>query len=297
MTRLSALALAALIALAGPALADANLEKQMLVATGKAFVKMIFADAAAARAECEAGKALLTAKTPKYLAAYSEECFALAAAPAGPSNEQPRCPYYLRAIDIWRASPPPMTDDEDAAIKRAGRLKDWKEFAAKNCGAPAEPARTDMGPIAPIAAGSRLATQEGISYTVPDGWTVRGFDDVAGFAMLTHASRNNDLRIARVSLKNKMDYTDKTALPSGHVLEWKYIEFIPKSGMYVMYGRANLTGAYVEFGLVPNKDAPSGAGVDKDFALDTLKQIADSAKIDGKRACIGNCGPGKLEAP
>lgn len=297
MTHLCALALAALIAAAGPALAEAKLERQMFAATGKAVVKMLFATAEEARAECEAGKALLTAKTPKYLAAYSEECFAVAAAPTGPGNEQPKCPYYLRAVEIWHASPPPMSGDEDAALLRADKLKDWKTFAAKHCGASAEPARTDMGPIASIAPGSRLTTQEGLSYAVPDGWTVRRFDDVAGFAMLTHAGNNYDMRVARVSLKDKGDYTEKTALPSGHVLEWKYIEFIPKSGMYVMYGRAKLAGAYVEFGLVPNKDAPSGASVDKDFALDTLKQIADSAKIEGKRACIGNCGPGKIEAP
>ena len=105
------------------------------------------------------------------------------------------------------------------------------------------------------------------------------------------------LRVARVSLNDKMDYTDKTALPGGRTLEWKYIEFIPKSGSYVMYGRAKLNGGAVELGMAPSKDAPSDASVDKDFALETLKVIAASARVEGKRTCIGNCGPGQLVGP
>lgn len=295
MNRLIVFAL--VLAAASPAFAAPSLESQLRTATGKAFAKLLFDDQAAARAECETGKALLTAKAPKYLAAYSEECFALTAAPAGPGNEALKCPHYVRAVEIWRTSPPPMKDDEDAALLRAGKLKDWKSFASKNCGAPAEAARTDMGPITSIAPGSRLRTQEGLSYVVPDGWTISRFDDTEGFAMLSHAGRNYDMRVARVSLKNKGDYTDKTPLPSGGTLEWKHIEFVPKSGMYVMYGRVKLNGAYAEFGVVPNRNAPSGASVDKDFALEALKAVAGTAKIEGKRACIGDCGPGEIIAP
>ncbi len=152
-----------------------------------------------------------------------------------------------------------------------------------------------MGFITTIAPGSRLRTQEGLSYVVPDGWTIEKFDAVEGSALLVHTGRGYDMRVSRVGLKNKSDYTEKTPLPSGRTLEWKYIEFIPRSGMYVMYGRAKLEGAYVEFGVVPST-APFSS-IDKDFALDTLKAVAASAKIEGKRACIGNCGPGELVAP
>jgi len=291
------LAFAMLLAAASPAFAEPPLETQMRVVLGKAFAKLLFATQPEARAECAAGEALLTAKTPKYLAAYREECLAVTAAPAGPGNEALQCPHYLKAIEIWRTSPPPMTDDEDAALKRAGKLKDWKSFAVKHCGAVAEPARAGMGPITAIAPGSRLRTQEGLSYVVPDGWTIRGFDDVEGSASLSHAGRGYDMRVARVSLKDKGDYTEKTPLPGGRTLEWKYIEFVPKSGMYVMYGRAKLVGAYVEFGVVADVRSPSLTSVDKDFALETLKAIAVSAKIEGKRACTGGCGPGELTPP
>lgn len=288
---------ALLLAAASPAFAAPSIESQLQVALGKAFAKRLFGTQAEAQAECAAGKALLTAKSPKYLAAYAEECLAVTAAPAGPGNEALQCPHYVKAIDIWRASPPPMTDDWNVALKRTNKLKSWKSFAVKHCGAVAEPARTDMGPITAIAPGSRLRTQEGLSYVVPDGWTIRKFDDTEGSAFLSHAGRNCDMRVARVGLKNKGNYAQKTPLPGGRTLEWKYIEFIEKSGMYVMYGRAKLEGAYVEFGVVPSPGAPSGSIVDKDFALETLKAVAASARIEGKRACIGNCGPGELTAP
>lgn len=64
-----------------------------------------------------------------------------------------------------------------------------------------------------------------------------------------------------------------------------------------MYGRAKLNGAAIELGISPNRNAPSGASVNKDFALETLTAIAGSAKVEGKRACIGNCGPGTIVAP
>ncbi len=298
MIRTLTVALCVLVA-ATPASASAfpKLESEMLQMLGKAVVKtLIHQDANATRVECETGKSLLTAKAPKYLAAYVEECFSIAAAPAGPGNEALRCPHYLRAIEIWRTSPPPM-DDEDLAITRDGRLKGWMSYATKNCGAPPAARRTDMGPIAPIAPRSRLQTQEGLSYLVPDGWTVAGFDETSGEASLAHAERNHFLRVSRFSLKNEGDYTETAALPGGHVLEWKYYEGIPKSGVHTMAGRAKLEGAYVVFYVMRNADAPSGSSVDKEFALDALKVIADSAKIEGKRACIGNCGPGKITAP
>ncbi len=296
MIRFLALALAVLAA-ASSAYAYPKLEGRMIDATAEALMKNSFRnDAAGARAECETAKALLTAKTPKYLTAYSEICFAFATPVDGTGGQKQRCPNYLRAIDIWRTSPPPM-DDEDDALERAGLLNSWKSFAAKTCGVPLASARTDMGPITSIAPGSRLKTQDGLSYVVPEGWIVDSFDETEGFAMLSHAARQVVMRAARVSLKDTGDYSDKTALPGGRTLEWKYIEFISKSGAYVMYGRAKLNGAAIELGMITGKGAPSGASVDKDFALETMTAIAASAKVEGKRACIGNCGPGEIVAP
>ena len=294
MTRIVALALAVLFA-AAPAAAQADLESQMRQATGRMVVKLLFADVAGARAECEAGKALLTAGTPGYLAAYSEECFAVAAAPAGPGNEKPRCPGYLRAIDIWRVSPPPM-DDEDAALQRAGKLKEWKSFAAAHCGVPDETARSDMGPIAPVAPGSRLETEEGVSYLVPDGWTVERFFESSGEAVLRDAGRGYRMRVARVGLNDTTEYTDTEVLPSGGVLEWTHVEFVRGSGIYVTYARTDLVEAYLEIGVSTDANGPP-AGVDKDFALELIRGLADSARIVSARRCIGNCGPGRIAAP
>ena len=173
--RILSVTFAMLLAVA-PAWAYPKLESRMLDATVDALMKSSFGnDADGARAGCVAAKSLLTAKTPKYLAAYSEICFALAS-PSDGNGQKRMCPNYLRAIEIWRATPPPI-DDEDTALKRAGLFHSWKSFAAKNCGAPLASTRTDMGPITSIFPGSRLKTQDGLSYIVPDGWTIESFDE------------------------------------------------------------------------------------------------------------------------
>jgi hypothetical protein len=137
--------LAAILLAAAPAFAAPDLEKEMMVATGKAVAKMIFGTKEEARAECEAGRAQLSAKTPKYLAAYVEACVALTVSPFGPEKKPESCPYYRRAVDIWRDSPPPKASDE-VALKRAGKLKQWKDAVA---GCPnAAVVKTKSAPIA-----------------------------------------------------------------------------------------------------------------------------------------------------
>ncbi|MCL5669605.1 MAG: hypothetical protein M1392_06560, partial [Gammaproteobacteria bacterium] len=111
--RISSLLLVGLL-VASPAFASTDLEKQMMVATGGAIVKMIFGTPEEARAECEAGRAQLSAETPKYLAAYVEACVALTTSAFGPHKKPESCPYYQRAIDIWRKNPPPSANDEIA---------------------------------------------------------------------------------------------------------------------------------------------------------------------------------------
>jgi len=291
MIRLLALALVAFGA-ASAAHAQTSLESRMKQAVGKAIVSLIFPGGDAALAGCNAAKALLTAGTPKYLAAYSESCFAVAARKrAGPGNDELSCPHYLRAIDIWRVSPPPM-DDEDTAIARASLLKSWRTYAAKHCGTPDPTARTDMGPIARIAPGSRLETQEGISYRVPDGWTVEHFSEASGNAMLTDASGNYSIDVRRSGVKDSEEFTNTETLPSGLALEWKHYEWLKKSGDHVMMARAKLSAGYLKMYVTARK---LKAGVDKDVSLKLIRGVADSVKIVGKR-CIGNCGPGRIVA-
>lgn len=290
MIRLLALALVALGA-ASAAHAQTSLESKMKQAVGKATISLIFTSGDAALADCNASKALLTAGTPKYLAAYSEACFAVAARKrAGPGNDELSCPNYLRAIDIWRVSPPPI-DDEDTAIARASLLKTWRTYAARHCGTPDPTARTDMGPIAQVAPGSRLETQEGISYRVPDGWTVGHFYEASGSAQLTDATGVYSIDIKRSGVKDKEDYTNTETLPSGLVLEWKHYEWLKKGhGDHVMKARAKLPAGYLEMYVTARK---LKAGAEKDVSLKLIRGVADSTKIVGKR-CIGNCGPGKI---
>jgi hypothetical protein len=146
--------------------------------------------------------------------------------------------------------------------------------------------RTDMGPIAPVAPGSRLETQEGISYLVPDGWTVKQFYG-AGSALLTDSSRNYHMAIKRSGLQDKELYTNKETLPSGLVLEWKHYELLKGWGL-VMTARARLSAGFVELHVTTLKGS-----VDKGFGLKLIRGVADSVKIVGK-PCIGNCGPGKI---
>lgn len=290
MIRLLALALVVLSA--SSAHAQTSLESKMRQAVGKAMVSLIFTSHEAALADCNASKALLTAGTPKYLAAYSEACFAVAARKrAGPGNDELSCPYYLRAIDIWRVSPPPI-DDEDAAIGRAGLLTTWRTYAAKHCGTPDPTVRTDMGPIAPVAPGSRLETQEGISYLVPDGWTVEQFYQDSGSARLTDATRVYSISVKRSGVKDSESYTNTETLRSGPVLEWKHYEWLKKSGDHVMKARAKLSAGYLEMYVTARG---LKAGVDKNVSLKLIRGVADSAKIVGKR-CLGNCGPGRIVA-
>jgi len=290
LIRLLAVVLVALGAAAAPAEAQTSLESRMKQAVGKAAVSLIFKNADAARADCNAGKALLTANTQKYLAAYTEACFAVVATKRpGPGNEKLSCPHYLRAIDIWRVSPPPV-DDEDAAIARASLLKSWRTYAARHCGTPDPTARTDMGPIARVPPGSRLETQEGISYLVPDGWTVERFYEDSGSALLTDASRVYSIDIRRSGLKDKEDYANAETLRAGLVLEWKHYEWLKSSGDHVMKARAKLPAGYLEMYVTARQ---LKAGVDKDVSLKLIRGVADSVKIVGKR-CIGNCGPGRI---
>ncbi|MDF1590785.1 MAG: hypothetical protein P1P89_04650 [Desulfobacterales bacterium] len=104
----------------------------MMSATGKATVKMIYATMEEARTECEAARALLPDTAPKYLFAYVEACLGLTASKFGPHKKPESCPYYQRAIDIWRDNPPPADNDE-IALKYAAKLKEWKDSVAQNC--------------------------------------------------------------------------------------------------------------------------------------------------------------------
>lgn len=275
---------------AGVASASPDLEKEMLTATGKAFAKVLFGTAEEARAECEAGRAQLKPGSPKFLAAYVEACLALTVAKPGTEKKPATCPYYRRAIDIWRKTPPPKAEDE-VALKRARQVKQWKESLSTNC-PEAGLVAAKPKPIA-VPAGATVETLEGISYVMPAGWMVEKFDDVDGHGYFKQAEAGLGLLVERRAVTDVGEYTQSEVLKSGRSFEWVHREFIDGSGFYVFYARVKFDTAIVNIGLsATGKENKSG--IDKDTALTLARNLAESVKLLGPRRCIGDCGPGKI---
>jgi hypothetical protein len=282
--------LAATLLAAAPAVAAADLEKEMTAATGKAVSKMIFGTQEEARAECEAGRAQLSTRTPKYLAAYIEACVALTVSPFGPGKKPDSCPYYQRAVDIWRDSPPPKSSD-DVALSRARKLKQWKDAIAESCPTAAA-AKAKPTPIV-VPEGATVETLEGISYVMPGGWTVENFDETGGHANFENDTLKYGLLVERKAANDKGDYTEKEPLSSGRTFEWEHKEFIKGSGFYVFYARVKFDDAIVNIGM-SSSDKADNDGVDKTTALDIARKLAESIKVLGPRRCIADCGPGEI---
>jgi len=137
-----------------------------------------------------------------------------------------------------------------------------------------------------------------ISYPLPRGFGVKSFNPDSGLAMLRDPAADLDLRVERKGLNDRFtrgsNYPDKETMPSGAVLAWEYIEFIPGSGSYVLYGRVTLPAAYVVLGI--STGSRSGVkSVDKEAGLAAFRAIARGVKVIGPRRCIGNCGPGTVK--
>ena len=284
-----------------PAVAETPIEDALMSATGKAFADSLFKDSAAGIAGCESARKLIKPGMPAYLNFYIERCLATVAEPGGVMGGA-RCPHYRKVIAIWKATPPPIDrKDEDAAISRARYLRNAKEEVARYCTTGASPPPKydpEAMLIQPLAAGGRIQTQEGLSYPLPRGFGVKSFNPDSGLAMLRDPAADLDLRVERKGLNDRFtrgsNYPDKETMPSGAVLAWEYIEFIPGSGSYVLYGRVTLPTAYVVLGI--STGSRSGVkSVDKEAGLAAFRAIARGVKVIGPRRCIGNCGPGTVK--
>lgn len=255
---------------------------------GKTVVQMIYGTQDTARAACEEGRAKLTGESPKYLGAYVEACLAVTAAPFGPALKPASCAYYQRAIQIWKDNPPPK-DDDDSRIARAVRRREWQESLEKNC--PGEfPPMAKPAAISQVPGGV-VETQEGLSFELPDGWSVEHFSDISGWASLAGPD-GYSMRVERSGLGDYGDYPDKEKLPDGRELQTEYKPFL-KSKSYVLYTRLMLKDECINIGLTRLK---SDEGVEKDRGFAWVRAVAASAKITGPRRCIGDCPPGKVRA-
>lgn len=279
-----------LILLCRPARALPPEEKEMLAVLGKTVVQMIYGTQDTARAECEAGRAKLTEASPKYLGAYVESCLALAAAPFGPGKKPASCAYYQRALRIWKDNPPPK-DDDDSRIARANRRQEWRKAVQEHCpeDAQAEP-KAKPAPI-PHVPGGIVETQEGISFELPEGWSVDKFDDISGWTNLKGPD-GYFMRVERSGLGGYADYPDKENLPDGRELQTEYKPFLPKTKSFVLYARLMLKDECVRLGITRIK---SEEGVEKDRGFAWLRAVASSVKVLGPRLCIGDCPPGRVK--
>lgn len=267
-----------------------DVEGKLHKAVGKAFAAYFFQTGEDANAHCEQASALLAGKPPSYLNAYVEECRAIASQilDKGDKNAK-RCTLYTKAIDIWRTSPPPR-DDEDAALKRADRLVNWKDAAAKACGTPRPPK-----PALAIAVpdGAIVETQEGIAYTMPGGWTVRSYSEVSGHAEFKHGGLNYFMSVSRAT-KATAGYPNTETLANGRTIQWEHGELIKGLGGSALFAVIAFDAGRIYVGITSlSKDVK----VDRDTAMTVVRRIAADAKVLGPRRCIGECRDGTVTPP
>lgn len=279
---------------------EPDLEQELKAATGRAVGAVIFDTQAAAIAICEDARKLILPDSPAYLNFHIERCLAAVAEPPGVNGGE-RCPHYRAEIAIWQASPPPIDpNQEDAAITEARFLREAKAEVAKYCspGVEPPPPRDPKAMLIEPSPGGVLETLEGLAYALPDGFGVSRFDPDSGAADLRDPASDVIISVARKGLNDHFtstsDYPQRETMASGAVLAWEYIEFIPGSGSYVLYGRVTLPGAYVVLGGTTGLTS-TRSSVDKEAGLAAFRAIAATVRVTGPRRCIGECGPGALK--
>lgn len=272
------------------------LEEAMQSAMGGAVIKMISATKEEARAECEAARLLLPVTAPKYLSAYVEACFGMTASEFGPQKKPDSCPYYQRAVEIWRDNPPPADNDE-VALRHAKMLRGWKKSVAENCPATdiAPTPAPDPAKFAPIAVpvGATVETLENLSYVMPGGgWTANYFNPTGGNALFKNSGLEYNLSVQRRGANEPGDYPEQEKLGSGQILEWQYTSFAGSGKNYMFFARVKFAEAAVDIGITSS--GSSDAGVDKATALEVARKLAETIKVLGPRRCIADCGPGTI---
>ena len=268
---------------ASPAFADDDLEEQIVAATGKAVDKMIFGPKEEAPVQCEIARNLLPASAPKYLFAYVEGCLGFTEAALG--NKPEACRHYQSAIETWRKNPPPATNDE-IALEHASTLDGWKSVAGRSCpsAGPSTVRASEPPPIA-LPGGATVATLEGISYVMPDGWALAKFNEIGGSAYFDNSTLKYSLKIERLAVDHpgaEGVEAERETLGSGHVLEWHANSY--NLDAYVTFDDAVV---YISFFSIETN-------VDQATALGLARQIAESMKVLGPRRCIEDCGPGTI---
>jgi len=275
--------------------AENPLEEKMTSAMVNALIKQITGTNEEAREECEAARKLLPPAAPKYLSAYVEACFGLVVSPGGPQKKPESCPYWQRAVQIWRDYPPPADNDE-IALKHARKLEGWKNSVAKDCPSAgiAPTASADSAKATPIVVpgGATVETLENISYVMPGGWIIDRFNPTGGGAYFKNSALEYTLAVYRGAANETGDYPEKEKLGSGRILEWKYTSFVGSGKHFMFFARVKFDAADVYMGMTSS--GSSEAGVDKATALEIVRKLAETMRVLGPRRCIADCGPGTI---
>jgi hypothetical protein len=145
-------------------------------------------------------------------------------------------------------------------------------------------------------AGQIVETEEGLTYALPDGWSLVRFSNRDGSASFVHKPSGANLLVQRFGLIGKRaPYANKGALAGGRTLEWDYtkVEFDKAHVRQFLVGRVTLAEAHVEMS-VTTKDMKGR--VPQEMGLAAMRQVAQSANVTGPRRCSGSdCKPGVIK--
>lgn len=140
-----------------------------------------------------------------------------------------------------------------------------------------------------VQAAQLVETEEAISFTMPDGWSLSNFSERTGSALLVHGASGMKLLVERYGFAGKQDpYKNKTPLSGGRTLEWQYTTKL----WPLLQGRVTLADAHILIGIT-SKDLKSA--VPQEAGMAALRRIGETVKVLGPRKCIGGeCKPGTV---
>lgn len=150
-------------------------------------------------------------------------------------------------------------------------------------------------PLSWLSAGSRVETRENIAYALPDGWTVKMFNQYDGVATLRNAVTSEEMRVSRLGVAGPVPdaYTNTETLTAGRILTWQYDTV---NSYNFLLGRVRLKGAYVEMSITTADMTGRPA---QESGLAAMRRIARTAAVLGPRGCVGrgdDCGvPGVVK--
>lgn len=152
-----------------------------------------------------------------------------------------------------------------------------------------------LSPIAD-ATTTTVETKQGIAFTLPNDWTLESFSQENGAARIQHTTLGTVLVVARANPEDLdgIAFSEKETLPSGRILEWRYMSVGNKITHFD--GRVRMNDAtHLALRATVFKNGLSLA--DKDATLAAIRAIANGATPNGPNLCAqGDCGDGVVKS-